>query len=69
MDNTMTLTVIVYPQKKELSTIPESVLLHFNSASTVGTSRGMVVRVEYNIHVPRINVINHSRFSYLAQNQ
>lgn len=32
------------------------------------TSNGMVVRVEYSIHVPSIRVTNHRRFSFLIQN-
>lgn len=60
--------VNVYPQKKELNTVPESVLLHFCSAATAGTRRGIVVRVEYNMQVPAISVTNHSLFSFLKYN-
>lgn len=32
-----------------------------------GNNSGIDVRVEYNIHVPIINVINHNRFSCLLE--
>lgn len=56
---------MVYPQKNELNTVPDSVLLHLNSLETAGSSKGIDVRVAYNMHVPINSVMNQSRFSCL----
>lgn len=56
---------MVYPQKNELNTVPDSVLLHLNSLDMAGSKSGIDVRVEYSIHVPSSNVINQRRFSCL----